>query len=117
MKGAVGRRWRCFRVTSTTGSLPFAAASSFSRAAEAWSSVTIVNCSTFSPSSCVSLASNALPSLSSAALIVQYSRGSNASISSSRSQIRRSAGDWTRPADSPRFTFFQSSGERLKPTR
>ena len=40
-----------------------------------------------------------------------------ASISSSRSQIMRSAGLCTRPADRPRRTFFHSSGERLKPTR
>ena len=40
-----------------------------------------------------------------------------ASISSSRSTIMRSAGDCTRPADSPRCTLRHSTGERLKPTR
>ena len=45
------------------------------------------------------------------------SRATNASISASRSQIMRSAGLCTRPAERPRRTFFHSSGERLKPTR
>ena len=49
--------------------------------------------------------------------MVQYSRATNAAISSSRSQIMRSAGLCTRPADSPGRTFFHNSGERLKPTR
>ena len=49
--------------------------------------------------------------------MVQYSRATNAAISSSRSQIMRSAGLCTRPADRPGRTFFHSSGERLKPTR
>ena len=35
----------------------------------------------------------------------------------SRSQIIRSAGLCTRPADSPWRTFFHSSGDRLNPTR
>ena len=38
--------------------------------------------------------------------MVQYSCATNAAISSSRSQIMRSAGLCTRPADSPRRTFF-----------
>ena len=49
--------------------------------------------------------------------ILQYSCGMNARISASRSQIMRSAGLCTRPAESPWRTFFHSSGERLKPTR
>ena len=51
------------------------------------------------------------------AWMVQYSRALKASISSSRSTIMRRAGDWTRPADNPRCTLRQSTGERLKPTR
>ena len=46
------------------------------------------------------------------ASIVQYSSGTNAWISRSRSTMRRSATDWTRPADSPRRTLFHSTGLR-----
>ena len=42
--------------------------------------------------------------------IVQYSRALNSRISRSRSQIRRRATDWTRPALRPGATFFQRSG-------
>ena len=42
---------------------------------------------------------------------VQYSFGSNARISRSRSTISRSATDCTRPADSPVRTFFHRIGE------
>ena len=49
---------------------------------------------------------------------VQYSRALKRAISSSRSQIMRSAGLCTRPAEAPDSpAFFHSSGERLKPTR
>ena len=41
----------------------------------------------------------------------QYSTGTNASISLSRSQMIRSATVWTRPAERPRQTFFQSRSE------
>ncbi len=44
------------------------------------------------------------------AWIVQYSRAVKALISRSRSTTRRTATDWTRPADSPRCTFLPSSG-------
>ncbi len=64
-----------------------------------------------------SLALNAPAAAVMSASTVQYSRGLNFSISASRSQIRRSAGLCTRPADRPRRIFFHSSGERLKPTR
>ncbi len=41
---------------------------------------------------------------------VQYSRAVKASISRSRSTTRRTATDWTRPAESPPRTFRDSSG-------
>ena len=41
---------------------------------------------------------------------VQYSSGTKALISRSRSTISRTATDCTRPAERPRRTFFQSSG-------
>ena len=48
---------------------------------------------------------------SSFASTVQYSTGTNASISLSRSQMIRSATVWTRPAERPRQIFFQSRSE------
>jgi len=48
---------------------------------------------------------------SSRASTVQYSSAVKARISRSRSQMMRTATDCTRPADRPRRTFFQSSGE------
>jgi hypothetical protein len=41
----------------------------------------------------------------------QRSSGTKAAISRSRSTISLTATDCTRPADSPRATFFHSSGE------
>ena len=46
----------------------------------------------------------------------QYSSGRKARISRSRSTIRRTATLCTRPADKPRATFDQSSGDNSKPT-
>ena len=43
----------------------------------------------------------------------QYSTDTKAWISRSRSAMRRTATDCTRPADRPRRTFSQSSGESL----
>ena len=51
------------------------------------------------------------------ATIDQYSRGTNVSISSSRSQTRRSATDCTRPAERAPGSLRHSTGDRLKPTR
>src|SRR3990170_2366179 len=48
---------------------------------------------------------------------LQYSTGTNARISRSRSARSRTATDWTRPAERPRWTFRQRRGERLYPTR
>ncbi len=47
------------------------------------------------------------------ASIVQYSVGVNALISASRSQMSLTATDCTRPALSPRPTFFQRRGLRV----
>ena len=48
--------------------------------------------------------------------MVQYSRGLNASISFSRSTISRRAGLCTRPAERPRVSMRDSSGERVNPS-
>ena len=53
------------------------------------------------------------PALERRAVIDQYSRGTKARISRSRSTINRTATDCTRPAESPPRTFAQSSGEIL----
>ena len=52
-----------------------------------------------------------------AAWMLQYSSGLNASISFSRSQIRRSATDCTRPAEREPCSLRQSTGDSVKPTR
>ncbi len=46
----------------------------------------------------------------------QYSSGTKARISRSRSTIRRTATDCTRPAERPRAILAHSSGESMKPT-
>src|SRR5256886_705203 len=63
------------------------------------------------PSSLCSRAWNPWPSFSRSASMVQYSCGTNLRISSSRSQISRSATVCTRPADSPVLMLFHRSGE------
>ena len=126
VNGAAGLRRRCFLSTFATVSTPLAVSRIRCSAARTWGSFVNVNCSTFSPPKSASRAGNCVePGLgsrvaafcSASASIVQYSCALNAVISASRSTISRSAGLCTRPADSPRRTFFQSNGERLKPTR
>ena len=46
----------------------------------------------------------------------QYSSGTNASISRSRSTMSRSATLWTRPADRPNASLLQTSAETSYPT-
>ena len=68
----------------------------------------------FSPATSFSVATNSGGSLAeSFAWSDQYSTGTNAWISRSRSTISRTATDCTRPAERPRWTFSQSKGERL----
>ena len=84
----------------------------------ACASLVKLNCSTFAPRYSMQLQRESLLAVRRPRpRCVQYSCATKAAISSSRSQIMRSAGLCTRPADSPRRTFFHSSGERLKPTR
>jgi len=117
MNGGAGLRRRCFFSTCSTTSTPPAAASRASRAACASVPAVKVNCLTFSPRYSDRRALTGALAVCARASMVQYSRGSKRSISSSRSTIRRSAGLCTRPADNPRLIFFHSSGERLNPTR
>ena len=83
----------------------------------ACASVVKLNCSTLVPRYSSSFSGNACVPWRPSPSMVQYSCALKASIYSSRSQIMRSAGLCTRPADSPWRTFFHKSGERLKPTR
>mmetsp|Transcript_2612 Transcript_2612/g.9470 ORF Transcript_2612/g.9470 Transcript_2612/m.9470 type:complete len:306 (-) Transcript_2612:296-1213(-) len=79
----------------------------------------MLNFSSFSPRTCVRSALKVAPARSEAtcASIVQYSCAQNSSISRSRSHTMRSATDCTLPAEAPRATLRQSSGESLNPTR
>ena len=71
-----------------------------------------------SPASVVSRASYSAPrGVFSLAATVQYSCARNASISISRSTIRRRQTDCTRPADLAPGSLRHSTGDRLKPTR
>ena len=83
----------------------------------ACASVVKLNCSTLAPRYSSSFSGKGCALWAPSPSMVQYSCALKASISASRSQIMRSAGLCTRPADSPWRTFFHSSGERLKPTR
>ena len=117
VNGGDGRRLRSLLATSVTCSEPPAACWMRMRASSAVLPSTMVNCSNFFPSSLTSLALNGCEAWASSAPMLQYSRALNASISSSRSTIMRSAGDCTRPAERPGCTLRHSTGERLKPTR
>ena len=116
VNGAAGRRARSRFSTLLTRSPP-AAASTRSRAACAAASSTSPNLPSLLPSSACRRASKALPPRAKRAVTDQYSRGSKASISASRSTISLSAGLCTRPADSFGAILRHSSGDRLKPTR
>ncbi len=117
VNGGAGLRRRCLRSTARTVSSPRAAFSSVLTASRAALSLVKLNCSTLAPRYSTSFAGNFCSECMSSASMVQYSCGWKAAISSSRSQIMRSAGLCTRPADRLGRTFFHRSGERLKPTR
>ena len=110
MKGGVGLRLRSrFSTFVTTQSAPSrcrttsVAAVSFSRRKVLWSRRLPANSKRFA------LKGGGEPS-SRSAVIVQYSSFTKARISRSRSVMRRTATDCTRPAERPRRTFFQRSG-------
>ena len=108
MKGAAGLRRRSPRVTDFTRH--WAPCSAVMTATVDASSGRL----TFSPRTSRSVAVNSggfLPR--SRAWSDQYSTGTKAATSRSRSVMSRTATDCTRPADSPRRIFSQSSGESL----
>ena len=95
-------------------------ASSRTRAAEASDSRrgSVPSNLSFCPSNETSFAGNGGGAPASRlASTVQYSTGTNASISLSRSQMIRRATVWTRPAESPRQIFFQRRSDTSYPTR
>src|SRR5688572_22053205 len=96
---------RSLRSISLTVSGDDCSASTTSRAWPSWF------ISTLAPSRRDTLATNGgglLPST--LASTVQYSTGTKALISPSRSTTRRTATDCTRPADSPRLTLVHNTG-------
>jgi len=109
VNGAAGCRCWSRRRTSVT---EYGTPDSSARIAFASASLAIA---IFSPPFVANRATNGVsaPSGVSRASIDQYSCGTNASISRSRSQIRRTATDWTRPALKPPRTFRHSSGLSL----
>ena len=110
VNGAGGRFLRSLRLTSvTTNAASLSAATISVAAASLWMAG-------LCPSSLCSSASNAWPSLSHRAVMLQYSWATNFPIASSRSTISRSATVCTRPAERPVLIAFHSSGLTLKPT-
>ena len=106
MKGGGALRRRSLRLTSATVKGAFLSSSTSGFA------ISPLGNSAFCPSSLISLLRNCGGSAAlRSASMLQYSTGTNLPISSSRSTTRRTATDWTRPADSPRRTFFQRMGE------
>jgi hypothetical protein len=108
MKGGAGFRRRSPRVTDfTVQTAPWRAAITARVAASSGRAA-------FSPRTSLRLAMKSggfLPL--SLACSDQYSTGTKAAISRSRSVRRRTATDCTRPADSPRRIFSHRSGESL----
>ncbi len=105
MNGGAGLRFEVLTATArTTGRL--------ARSASAWRrAVSASSITGLWPAIRTSSAAKGVPSgASSVASIVQYSRATNARISRSRSTTRRTATDWTRPAERPERTFREMSG-------
>ena len=115
VKGGCGWRLTGLASTETTEKRAVASAASNARASspEPTSSRPI-----FLPSAPTRRAMNAASAgVFRWATIDQYSRATNFSISSSRSQTMRSATDCTRPAERAPGSLRHSTGDRLKPTR
>src|SRR3989344_5903592 len=92
-----------------------------------WSVLTISSVTSLDPSAILSSAfpfhelslaskKSSVPFLAKDPSTVQYSCGTNALISRSRSTINRSATDCTRPAESPGCTLRHKSGDSAYPT-
>ena len=126
-KGAGGRRRSSLRSTLTTlkapprrvvsssrtcsGVLRFVVLTRYCSAKRSW----VLTDSMRSPFQVESRASNwgGAPGFSSAAPRVQKDSEEKASISRLRSAMRRTATDWTRPAERPLWILAHSSGESL----
>ena len=115
VNGAAGWRWVFLRSTRSTAKSRLSMTATAARAAASSESASL---SSLSPSRWVSWAVNDVPDrVRKSASTVQYSRAVKASISVSRSQIRRSATDCTRPAERLPGSLRHNTGDRVKPTR
>ena len=114
VKGGTGLRRTSPRSTAATRKAPLRIRPA---ASSATASVPSASLSSAVPSRRTSRAVKLPRSAMTLASTVQYSRGTKASISASRSQISRSATDCTRPAERLPGSFRQSTADRLKPTR
>ena len=105
VKGAAGFFLRCrfSTLVTTNGSFRTASTTACASAAEC-------SCG-LCPPILARAALKVCPLLASSASMLQYSCGVKAWISRSRSTTRRSATDWTRPAERPYRIFFQRSGD------
>ena len=114
-QGAVGLRRRSFFSTFATDHLAFSSAATTASICclLGRDGASTVSTTAFSPSMPVKRAVNSVFSLTgvSCASRVQYSTGTNALISRSRSTMSRRATVCTRPAERPRRTLSHSSGE------
>ena len=114
VKGGAGERRPGFFSTAITVN---SAAATALRAASAdgWSARS--NFLSWRPSSLTRRARKGSEPAVTSASTVQYSCVLNASISISRSTMRRKATDCTRPAERAPGSLRHSTGERVKPTR
>ena len=115
VKGGLGLRLTGVRSTDATVN---DAARIRSVAAPAIAALSSDGLSSATPSNAVGCVVSVAPSpVSTSTSTVQYSRGANASISASRSEMSRSATDCTRPAERQPGTLRHSTGESPNPTR
>ncbi len=114
VKGGAGERLAGFFSTAVTLK---AAAATVERAALARSALGRSNFFSDLPSSLTRRARNGSEPAATSASTLQYSWVLKASISCSRSTIRRSATDCTRPAERAPGSLRHSTGDRVKPTR
>src|SRR5271156_3831241 len=114
VKGGGGVRRAGFFSTDVTLKLAAPAAALAACADASWPRSNLVS---RLPACLTSRARNGSPPAETSASTDQYSWVRNASISISRSTIRRSATDCTRPAEREPGNLRHSTGERLKPTR
>ncbi len=108
MSGGAGGRVRSFWATSATVKGPLRASSS-----TAWAASALPTSAFFPPTLARSATKAGGSGPARVARSTQYSSGTKARRSFSRSTMSLRATDCTRPAEMPLLTFFHSSGETL----